>query len=428
MLARGGGPRREAILRETKLSGAGHRSGLDRRQFLRQGAAGVGLGLLPVGGVGTAWAAEPPRIRRHVRLGRTGLGISDIGFGSSRLKDDEALVHHALDRGITYFDTAAGYTGGRSEETLGRALQGRRDRVTLVSKTKTSPSSTRAELMTALEGSLERLRTDHLDVYFTHAVNDVARLENEEWAEFVSTAKAQGKIRWAGLSGHGGRLAQCLEYALDHDLVDVILVAYNFGQDPTFASRFLDRFDFIALQAELPRLLVRAKQQDVGVVAMKTLMGAKLNDLRPYETGGATFAQAAFRWVLSNPNVDALVVTMKSPEMVDEYVAASGAGAAGAEEVSLLGRYLDRESERQCRYGCGACADACPSGVPISDVLRTRMYAHDYGDLELARHDYALLGGGAAACLSCTATPCQGACPYGIPLEKLVPVTHRELG
>jgi predicted aldo/keto reductase-like oxidoreductase len=384
--------------------------------------------LLPVGGLGTAIAAEPPRIRRQVRLGRTGLQISDIGFGSSRLKDDEAVVHHALDRGITYFDTAAGYTGGRSEETLGRALAGRREQVTLVSKTKTTPTSTRAELMAALEGSLRRLRTDYLDVYFTHAVNDVARLENPEWAEFVSAAKAQGKIRHAGLSGHGGRLAACLEYALDHDLVDVILVAYNFGQDPTFVSRFLDRFDFIALQTELPRLLARAHEKDVGVVAMKTLMGAKLNDMRPYEEGGATFAQAAFRWVLTNPHVDALVVTMKSTEMVDEYVAASGAGGASRQEVSLLERYLERHGDSQCRYGCGACAEVCPSDVPISDVLRTRMYAHDYGDLELARHDYALLGAGASACLSCTATPCAGSCPYGIRIEERMAPTHRDLG
>jgi predicted aldo/keto reductase-like oxidoreductase len=373
-------------------------------------------------------AAEPPRIRRQVRLGRTGLQISDIGFGSSRLKDDEALVHHALDRGITYFDTAAGYTGGRSEETLGRALAGRRDQITLVSKTKTTPTSTREELMAALEGSLRRLQTDYLDVYFTHAVNDVARLQNPEWAEFVSAAKGQGKIRHAGLSGHGGRLAACLEYALDQDLVDVILVAYNFGQDPTFTSRFLDRFDFIAIQTELPRLLARAHEKDVGVVAMKTLMGAKLNDMRPYESGGATFAQAAFRWVLANPHVDALIVTMKSSEMVDEYVAASGVGEASPQDVSLLGHYLDRHGESQCRYGCGACAEVCPAGVPISDVLRTRMYAHDYGDLELARHDSALLGGGASACLSCTAEPCLGACPHGIPVDALMAPTHRELG
>ena len=87
--------------------------GLDRREFLRgSAAAGVALSLLPL----AASAAEPPRVRRRVTLGRTGIQIGDIGFGSSRLDGDEALVRHALDRGIDYFDTAESYAGGASEE------------------------------------------------------------------------------------------------------------------------------------------------------------------------------------------------------------------------------------------------------------------------------------------------------------------------
>ena len=88
--------------------------------------------------------------------------------------------------------------------------------------------------MKSLDGSLQRLRTDRIDVYFNHAVNDVARLKNPEWYEFVSRAKAAGKIRFTGMSGHGGRLVECLDHALDHSLVDVILVGFNFGQDPAF--------------------------------------------------------------------------------------------------------------------------------------------------------------------------------------------------
>ncbi len=56
------------------------------------------------------------------------------------------------------------------------------------------------------------------------------------------------------------------------------------------------------------------------------------------------------------------------------------------------------------------------------------MYAHDYGDPELARHDYAQLGAGAAACLSCSGAPCATACPYGIPIPQLTAPVHRELG
>src|SRR2546422_7791960 len=171
---------------------------------------------------------------------------------------------------------------------------------------------------------LRRLRTDYVDVYFNHAVNDLERLKNPEWHEFTTRAKQAGKIRFVGMSGHAGRLIECLDYALDTNGVDVILVAYNFGQDPSFHQKFTGSFDFIARQPELPRVLQKAKAKGVGVITMKTLMGARLNDMRPFERGGATFAQAAFRWVLSSPNVDALIISMTSRGVIDEYLVASG--------------------------------------------------------------------------------------------------------
>jgi predicted aldo/keto reductase-like oxidoreductase len=397
--------------------------GIDRREFLRgSAAAGVALSLIPLGA-----AAEPPRIQRRVRLGRTGLQIGDIGFGSSRLDGDEALVRHALDRGIDYFDTAEDYTGGASEETLGRALRGVREKVTIASKVAGGASDRVEDLFRALDGSLRRLQTDRIDVYFNHAVNDVARLSNPAWGEFCERAKQQGKIRFTGMSGHGGRLAECLDYALDHDLVDVVLVAHNFGQDPAFYARLTRSLDFVAVQPELPRLLEKAKQKNVGVVAMKTLRGARLNDLRRYESEGSTFAQAAFRWVLGGPHVDALVVTMSSPAIVDEYLVASGADGVTRSDLDLLARYEQRNGATQCRQGCGACLAACPEGVPIDDVLRTRMYEHDYGDPGLARREYARLGANAQACVGCAHEACTGACPYGIDIAALTAPTHASL-
>jgi len=398
---------------------------LDRREFMRRSAvAGVSLSVLPLS---LASAAEPPRVRRHVTLGRTGLRIGDIGFGSSRLDGDGALVRHALERGIDYFDTAESYTGGASEETLGRALRGVREKVTLASKVSCGANDSVTDLFRALEGSLRRLQTDRIDVYFNHAVNDVARLKNSAWGEFTERAVSQGKIRFKGMSGHGGRLAECLGYAFDHDLVDAVLVAHNFGQDPAFHQRLTASLDFVAVQPELPRLLAKAKEKKVGVIAMKTLRGARLNDLRSYERAGNTFAQAAFRWVLSGPHVDALVVTMTSPELVDEYLGASGATSVSRADFGLLARYEARNGAAQCRYGCGACLAACPEGVPIDEVLRTRMYAEDYGDLRFAVDEYAQLGRNASACVGCAHQACTGACPFGIDIAGRTAPTHLQL-
>ena len=408
------------------MSEPGGASGLGRREFLRRGAAAaLGVGALPLAAA-EAWASDRPRVMSYRELGRTRLRISDISFGSSRTTDPD-LVRHALDLGVNYFDTAESYRGGRSEAAIGEALQGRRDEVFLASKVGAAASSRAPDLMRTLEGSLERLRTDRVDVYFNHAVNDVERLRNPEWHEFTERAKAQGKLRFTGMSGHGGRLIECLDYALDRDLFDVVLVAYNFGQDPAFYERFTRRFDFVAIQPDLPRVLAKARAKGVGVVVMKTLMGARLNDMRPYERGG-TFSQAAFRWVLSNPDVGGVVISMTSREQIDEYLGASGAARVRESDLRLLERYAARNGPRYCRHGCDACAGSCPHGVPIPEVLRTRMYATDYGDRELGREDYATLGAGAAACLGCSGRPCLGACPHGLEIAELTRSAHRLLG
>jgi uncharacterized protein len=402
---------------------------IGRREFLKTGVlAGVGVSILPLAGAANASLEAAPQVRRYSTLGRTGLKISDISFGASRLTSgNEDLVRHAYDCGVNYFDSADSYTDGESETTVGNALKGKRDKIYLTSKQMAQADDKRDAMMRTLEGSLRRMQTDHVDVYFNHAVNDPARLKNPEWHEFSAQARKQGKIRFVGMSGHAGNLAECLNYAIDNGQVDVILCAHNFGQDPRFFQRFTRSFDFVARQPELPRIMEKAKQHGVGVVVMKTLMGARLNDMRPYESGGATFSQAAFRWVLSNQNVDALIVTMTSRQMIDEYLGASGARATAAADLPLLNRYASLNGDSQCRPACNECANACPYGVPIADVMRTRMYARDYGDIRFARTEYAMLQSNAAACLTCEAKPCAGACPHGIATDVLLAPTHRML-
>lgn len=380
---------------------------------------------------GAKGTGAPVSIRSRRALGRTGLEIPDISMGTFSLDEGEALVHHALDRGITHFDTAESYSGGRAEEVLGRALRGRRQQVTITSKFSASPAHTSAQQMAILERSLRKLGTDTIDVYLNHAVNDEARLESDHWLAFVEQAKRQGKIRAAGMSGHAGRLTECLKRGLDAGVLDVILVAYNFSQQPSYredVKRYLSglssSFDFVSPQPGLPALLARAHAAGVGVMVMKTLKGARLNDMRPFEADGRTFAQAAFRWVLSDPAIDGLVVSMTSRAMIDEYVAASGSGPPDRADLALLARYEARHGATTCTVGCGDCLSACPAGVPIADVLRTRMYALDYGLPETAAAEYARLAGDASPCLGCSGTPCAGACPVGLPIAAFARETH----
>jgi predicted aldo/keto reductase-like oxidoreductase len=329
------------------------------------------------------------------------------------------VVRHAFAQGINYFDTAETYQEGRAESVVGEALHDVRDQVVIATKTQASPHDKRDDLMQRLEGSLRRLRTDYVDVYFNHAVNKVERLQNPEWFEFARKAKQQGKLRFTGMSGHGGRLIPCLDFALDNDLVDVVLVAYNFGQKPGVHEFFTKSLDLIATQVGLPAVIDKAHAKGVGVVVMKTLMGAKRNDLAAFQWPGASFEQAAFAWVLSNPKLSGLVVSMTRRKHVDHFLAASGRTQVSRGELRRLQEYVASRGTRYCRPACDACEAACPAGVQVADVLRARMYAADYGDVPLGRSAYARIENGAAACAECADPRCLAACPYGVAIPEL---------
>ncbi len=400
-----------------------------RREVLWAGSVlGAAMSVEP------AVAATPPRIQSRVRLGRSNIEIPDISFGTFSLERDEGLIHHALDRGITHFDTAEGYTKGRAETVLGRALRGQRQSVTITSKNWANAGDSAEHQMRILEKSLQRLQTDYIDIYLNHAVNDVARLQSEHWLSFAEKAKRQGKIRAIGMSGHAARLSDCMEYALDEKLVDVFLVAYSFAQQPSFKDEvkqylheWLPSLDIVSGQVRLPELIKRAHGEGVGVMVMKTLKGARQNDMRPFERPGRTFAQSAFRWVLSDPSVDGLVVSMTSREMIDEFVEASGTGAPDIEDLALLARYSARNAGTSCLVGCADCADTCPAGVPIADIMRLRMYDLDYGQPAIAATEYARLATNAEACLTCSGLPCATACSSDLPIPELTRDTGRRL-
>ena len=404
-------------------------SKLKRRSLLRLGAlSGLASGLSL--GTGTSAAATGGLVvKDYVRLGRTEMKVSDVSFGTFPLQSgDEKVVHHAVDLGINYFDTAEGYGDGKSEETVGRALAGGlRQEVYIATKIFTGAQTSAGGMMARLDACLRRLQTDYVDVFFNHAVNDLARLKNEEWQRFSEQARTQGKVRYFGMSGHAGRLKECVEYAIDKDMFDVLLLATNFGDDPAFYERFTRAFDMVANQQGLQKLMAEAKRKDMGIIAMKVLRGAKLNDMRPYERQGLTYSQAACRWILNNPNVDNLIITMRNRDEVEEYLGASGSGEVTDADMELLQRYAGMTDASYCRNVCNDCEGSCPYQVPMPDILRMRMYATDYGDYAVARDEYAKLETNAEACLSCDGAPCREACTFDIPLAELCGPTHQLL-
>lgn len=150
---------------------------------------------------------------KYTTLGRTGMKVSRVSLGCWRfgVETDEptarALIDHALERGINLIDTANIYAGGMSEEIVGRAIKGRRHDVVLATKVwgkmgdgVNDRGLSRLHIMKAVEDSLRRLQTDHIDLYQIHAVDEDTPLE--ETLDALNDLVRQGKVRYVGVSNH----------------------------------------------------------------------------------------------------------------------------------------------------------------------------------------------------------------------------------
>jgi predicted aldo/keto reductase-like oxidoreductase len=233
-------------------------SQIDRRQFLRAaGAAAAGVAITACTR-GTTSGTEPDERMARRPLGKTVERLSIVGFGGIVVKDEtqesaNELVKQAIERGINYFDVAPAY--GNAEVRLGPALEPYRDQAFLACKTQ---QRDRAGAEAELQRSLERLRTDHFDLYQFHAVtsmNEVERITGDGGAlEAFLEAREKGTIRYIGFSAHSEQAALAL---LDRYPFDTVLYPVNWGC--WYAGGFG------------PQVVAKAQEQGVGILALKAL-------------------------------------------------------------------------------------------------------------------------------------------------------------
>ena len=262
--------------------------------------------------------------------------------------------------------------------------------------------------MESMESALTRMGTDYIDVAHIHSCDSVGRLLDENVHEAMDRLREQGKVRFLGVSTHTPNLEEVANTAIDSGRFQVMMLAYHHGAWPNQQA-----------------IISRAAKEGIGIVAMKTLKGAKHNGLADFQTEKDSYTQAAFKWVLSNPDVSNLVISFHNDQHLDEYLYASGQSIT-TQDIAVLEKYDNLIAGTHCFQHCGACLGSCPSNVPIHDVLRHRMYFEDYGDEKQAMQWYAKLEQDASACVTCDA-PCTGACPANIPIKERVLGAHQML-
>lgn len=239
---------------------------MKRRQFLKGLAA---MGLASAGAFAAKGAEGPDRLGKRLPLrllGRSGEAVSLIGLGGFHIGwTTEALaqatIEAAIEEGVRFFDTAESYNAGESEKRYGSYLTPKyRDEIFLMSKT-TAPDAATAEQH--LEGSLRRLKTDRLDLWQIHALASPADVDariKSGVVDYALKAKAQGKVRHLGFTGHADPYAH-LRMLERFPGPDVFLTC----QMPVNPVDLISPFSFI--QSVLPKLI----EGNYAPLAMKSL-------------------------------------------------------------------------------------------------------------------------------------------------------------
>lgn len=347
------------------------------------------------------------------RLGKTGLMVSIIGFGGIKLprvdrKTTHETLNRALDLGINYIDTARGY--GDSEEKIGWAVGERRDEFYVSTK---SPARTAKDMEKEIGRSLEKLQTDHIDIYMCHNLRyptDYDEVMGPEGAmEALKKAKKEGKIGHIGFSCH--RFHETMERGIRSGDFEAMMVSYNILNDELVDEK----------------ILPLAKEMDVGVIAMKPLAGGALAAPPPelnVQSQVSITAEKALRFVLANEAVNVTIPGMMNPREVEENARVGETFPSMTEaEKSELVTAVEGLGREFCRT-CGYC-QPCPEEIRIPIILRHLGYYKRYGLDEWARGRYRMVEVKADNCVECG--QCREKCPYGLDVPEMLKEAHNLL-
>lgn len=325
---------------------------------------------------------------RYVELGRTGMMISEVGLGGIpiiRLDTDAAvrILRRAYEQGVTLFDTANAYRD--SEDKMGRALQGLRDKVVIATKTIRRDAAAATE---QLENSLAMLRTDYIDLYQLHQI-----AQEKDWQavtapggalEAVVKAKEAGKVRHIGVTSHNLKMAVKL---VRTGLFSTIQFPFNFIETDAGAELFPE-----------------AREQGMGILVMKPFAGGVIDN-----------ADIVFKFLRQYP--DAIPLPgCDSEQSVDEVVGFyNRPNLVTDQDNTLMEEYRKKLGKAFCRR-CEYC-QPCPKDVKITMAMGYQIFVSRMGPKVAA--DFARIPmESVAQCEECG--ECVKLCPYDLPIPKML--------
>jgi len=327
---------------------------------------------------------------KYIELGKSGVKVPELGFGGIPLqRADAANTMKLVDRlealGLTYIDTARGYTV--SEEYLGAAMKGRRDKFFVATK---SMARTYEAMAKDIETSLKNLQTDHIDLYQIHniAVADFDTVFGENGAfKALSEAKAAGKIGHIGFTAHKVEAAQKM-----------------LEEHASQMESFMFPFNIVENQGE--ELLAKCHVLGIWTVCMKPLAGGNIDDYK-----------LALRYISCSGLIDVIIPGMGSPEEIDKnFEAMKENGPLTQKEqddITALRKDLGNHFCRRCGY-CGPCT----VGIDIPGAFLFSNYKRKYGLPDWAQGRWNSMKVNPKACVECG--DCETRCPYELPIRQML--------
>jgi len=384
---------------------------LDRRQFLRSAAlSGAGALIASTSKLMAGYSKPaPPTDEKKLikrKLGSTGIELPIVSMGVMRA-DNAALIPAAMKTGIVHFDTAHGYQGGKNEEMLGEVFKDY-PRNSFIIATKVppeevdnvtgllKPGSTSKAFLEKLDLSLKRLRLEYVDILYVHGISTRDAALFPAIIEAVREAKKSGRAKHIGMSTHKNQ-PEVIQAAIDSGIYEVVLTALNFRQDN---------------YQEMKRVIAKAADAGIGIIAMKTMAGGYLDKDRKKPIN----CKAALKFVLQDEHVTTAIPGITNFDQLADNASVNADVSMTNEERADLAAGKD-VGGLYCP-GCDRCVSNCTKALPIPEIMRAYMYSYGYRDIEMAHSLLSSLDLPPHPCTDCG--KCTVQCAKGFPVSERV--------
>jgi predicted aldo/keto reductase-like oxidoreductase len=381
-----------------------------RRNFIKMGFTGLAGAVLVPSAINND--RKPFKLQKEDKkfiyrtLGKTGIKLPIVSMGTYNAT---SVTNSALDAGIVHIDTSADYNKGNDERMFGEVFKNRpRDSFVIGTSIgmwqfrqadQIKKAITQKTLRDYIEGSLQRLDLDSIDIYYLGGIQHKEIVEYEPYLEVLREYKKAGRLRFLGVTTHANE-PEIIRTATDGGVYDVVLTAYNFRKNN---------------RDEIKKAVAYAANKGMGIVAMKTQAGVYWDSK---EKKQMINMKAALKWALQDKNIHTAIPSFKNSDQLFEALSVMENLKLTPQEKTDL--KLDQGSSSTGLFcsQCEECIPQCPADLDIPTLMRSYMYAYGYESPAKARETLDFIDLSNVPCINCET--CRVTCSSGFDVKRKV--------